>query len=60
MIVERLKSISEAKFRELLRKKFIRPASLEDVNGTHHTRPLYRHPKTNQYYVQISNTPLHP
>lgn len=40
-------------FRELLRNKRIRPASLEDVCGTHHRRALYRHPNTQQYWVAV-------
>lgn len=46
-------SVTEAEFRELLRHKRIRPASLEDVHGTHHRRALYRHPNTHQYYVAV-------
>lgn len=49
----RLQVVTEAEFRELLRAKLIRPASLEDVNGTHHKRNLYRHPNTQQYYVAV-------
>jgi hypothetical protein len=49
----RLKDITEAEFRALLSAKKIRPASLEDVNGTHHRRPLYKHPRTSQYYVEV-------
>lgn len=43
----------EGEFRLLLAAKKIRPASLEDVHGTHHQRPLYRHPRTGQYYTTI-------
>lgn len=45
--------VTEAEFRELLGNKLIRPASLEDVHGTHHRRALYRHPNTQQYYVAV-------
>lgn len=41
------------KFKELLISKKIRPASLEDVSGTHHKRNLYKHPNTQQYYVEV-------
>lgn len=43
--------ITEEEFRLLLAAKKIRPASLEDVHGTHHKRPLYRHPRTGQFYT---------
>jgi len=32
-------------------KKLIRPASLEDVYGTQHKKPLYKHPNTKQFWV---------
>lgn len=49
----RVKSISPEEFKALLAAKAIRAASLEDVAGTHHKRPLYKHPNTNQYYVAV-------
>jgi len=49
----RIQTVSAVEFRRLLDAKRIRPASLEDVYGTHHKRPLYRHPVTNQYYVEV-------
>ena len=53
-IEDRIKHVSETGFKHmLLRDKIIRPASLEDVYGTHHKRSLYRHPNTKQIYVQI-------
>lgn len=42
-----------AEFKQLLEARKIRPASLDDVQGTHHNRPLYRHPNTMSYYVLI-------
>lgn len=49
----RLQDITEEEFRRLLLAKLIRPSSLEDVHGTHHQRPLYRHPRTGQYYTTV-------
>lgn len=51
--MKRLLEVSVEEFKKLLAQRQIRPASLEDVNGTHHKRPLYRHPITGQYYVSI-------
>jgi len=52
-MVDRVVNITKEDFRALLSAKAIRPASLEDVYGTHHKRPLYRHPNTNDYYVEV-------
>lgn len=38
-------------FQIALRARTIRPASLDDVEGTHHKRKLVRHPNTNDWYV---------
>lgn len=43
--------VTEEEFKALLLSKKIRPASLEDVHGVQHKRALYRHPRTNQWYV---------
>jgi hypothetical protein len=43
--------LDEEEFKQLLTAKSIRPASLEDVMGTHHKRPLVRHPRTGQWFV---------
>ena len=51
-MTERLQAITIEEFKRLLAAKLIRPASLEDVHGTHHQRPLYKHPNTNQLYVR--------
>lgn len=53
MSVERVKQVSAEEFKQLLTGKRIRPASLDDVYGTHHKRPLYRHPNTQQYFVAV-------
>ena len=37
----------------MLAARLIRPASLEDVCGTHHKRPLFRHPRTGQWYTSV-------
>jgi hypothetical protein len=56
-MANRVVNITKEDFRALLSAKAIRPASLEDVYGTHHKRPLYRHPNTNDYYVEVTNGP---
>lgn len=43
--------VTVEEFKRLLSEKKIRPASLEDVHGTHHKRTLYKHPNTGQLYV---------
>lgn len=50
---KRLKAIDTETFKALLAMKRIRPASLEDVYGTHHKRALYQHPNTGAYYVSV-------
>ena len=46
-------AVSVEEFKRLLKAKEIRPASKDDVFGTHHKRPLYKHPNTGQYYVKV-------
>lgn len=53
-ILRRERTVSEQEFRGLIARKVIRAASLEDVHGTHHKRPLYRHPRTGQWFVAVS------
>ncbi len=53
----RERKVSAEEFKRLLADKLIRPASLQDVEGLHHKRPLYSHPNTKQYFVQIKETP---
>jgi hypothetical protein len=53
LLVKRLVDVSVEEFKKLLLSKKIRPASLEDVNGTHHKKKLYKHPNTGQYYVAV-------
>lgn len=43
-------------FKRWLQAKQIRPASLEDVAGTHHSRPLYKHPATDSLFVAMPKT----
>lgn len=50
---KRLKDVSVEEFKALLISKKIRPASLQDVEGLHHKRNLYRHPNTKEYYVEV-------
>ncbi len=50
---KREKKITAEEFKQLLRDKQIRPASLEDVYGTHHKRSLYKHPNTGAWFVEI-------
>lgn len=49
----REKKVTEQEFRELLASKKIRGASLEDVQGTHHNRSIYKHPRTTQWFVEV-------
>jgi hypothetical protein len=51
--MERLIDVGLEEFKRLLSSKEIRPASLDDVMGTHHKRPLYRHINTGQFYVAV-------
>jgi hypothetical protein len=51
--MKRLKKATEEEFKKLLQDKKIRPASLQDVEGLHHKRALYKHPRTGQYYVEV-------
>ena len=44
---------TEPEFKALMQSRQIRPASLDDVQGTHHNRPLYKHPRTGQFFVAI-------
>ena len=50
---KRTKVVTPDEFRALLKAKLIRAASLYDVEGTHHTRPLYRHPNTGDWFVAV-------
>lgn len=50
---KRLQHIDTETFKALLAAKLIRPASLNDVHGTHHQRALYEHPNTKQYFVAV-------
>lgn len=45
--------VTVEEFKSMLLTKKIRPASLEDVWGTHHNRPIYLHPNTKQPYVKV-------
>ena len=51
----RVKEVSLDEFIQLLREGKIRGASVDDVNGTHHKRALYRHPNTQQFFVEVSD-----
>jgi len=49
--IKERQDIEPAKFKSLLEAGAIRPASVDDVWGTHHDRPLINHPNTGQPYV---------
>ena len=51
--MQRLRNTTKEEFKRLLAEKAIRPASLEDVSGTHHKRALYKHPNTGQFFVAV-------
>jgi hypothetical protein len=55
-MISREKSVSEDEFKRMLAAKLIRAASLEDVSGTHHSRSLYKHPRTGQWFVAVNVT----
>ena len=50
--MSRVQQVTELQFKVLLANDKIRAASLDDVEGTHHQRPLYRHPRTGQWFVE--------
>jgi hypothetical protein len=52
-INKRVVKTTPEEFKKLLLTKKIRPASLNDVHGTHHKKKLYKHPNTQQYYVAV-------
>lgn len=43
--------VTKEEFKALMTNRQIRPASLQDVEGIHHQRPLYQHPNTKQWWV---------
>lgn len=49
----RLRRTTILEFKTLLAAKQIRGASLDDVMGTHHQRPLYKHPHTGELFVSV-------
>lgn len=51
-----LKNVPRDTFKSWLDAKAIRPASLEDVWGTHHDRPVYAHPNTGAPFVALPGT----
>ena len=51
----RTKKLSEEEFKQMLLNKEIRPATLDDVTGTHHKRPLYKHPRTKQFFTTVKD-----
>lgn len=55
--MRRPRAITPEQFIALLRAKRIRPASLQDVEGLHHKRPLYLHPNTKQPWVEVPVNP---
>lgn len=54
--LKHVKHVSRETFKKWLDEKQIRPASLEDMWGTHHNRPCYAHPVTGQPFVSMPNT----
>lgn len=49
----RLRKCSEQEFIELLRAKMIRPAGPDEIGGAFKGEPLYKHPRTRQYFVEV-------
>lgn len=50
--MERERKVKVEEFKALLKAGKIRPASLQDVEGLHHRRPLYRHPNTGAWFTE--------
>ena len=46
-------SVTVETFKRMLQAKEIRSATLNDVEGTTHSRALYRHPNTGQWFVAV-------
>lgn len=49
--MKRETAITVEEFKAMLSAKLIRPATVQDVEGLHHKRNLYKHPNTGQWYV---------
>lgn len=49
---KRLKTVSTEEFKQMVNNRTIRSASMEDILGTHHQKPLYQHPNTGYLWVQ--------
>jgi hypothetical protein len=56
MPLNHCRHIDRDTFRRWLAARQIRPASLADMWGTHHNRPVYAHPNTGQPFVALPNT----
>lgn len=54
--LKHVRHVSKEQFKEWLATGDIRPASLEDMWGTHHDRPCYAHPVTGQPFVSLPGT----
>lgn len=53
-IQQRERHFSVDGFKKLLADKKIRPASIDDMYGTHHKRPLVKHPNTGDWFVYVN------
>lgn len=51
--MSRIRQVDVEEFKRLLADRLIRPASLQDVEGLHHNRALYKHPNTGQFFVAV-------
>lgn len=49
---KRLQHVSVDEFKQMVNDRTIRSACMEDILGTHHQKPLYRHPNTGHLWVQ--------
>lgn len=50
-----VRHVDKPTFKAWMEKKLIRPASLEDVWGTHHDRRIWAHPNTGTPFVSVDN-----
>lgn len=56
MAIKHCRHCDREVFRRWVEEGQIRPASLDDMWGTHHNRPVYAHPNTGQPFVALPGT----
>lgn len=53
MTIKHCRHVDRDTFKLWLTTNQIRPASIDDMWGTHHDRPAYAHPVTGQPYIAM-------